>query len=417
MSELQSHKTDADILILSDPEWAHKLTTMLAGHHLDILRVENEAHLNTILENHSPLMILIQSPNTQKDITLQLKHEVKERLREKGTHIIVSSPSIDIIKTWRSLNLPNLYFHPTKAINNELKERILNFLSESLWMETPMVGICGSTRFFIEEARFRLKNLGFRILPITHTSPKQALESTIEHDLRVVLWEEDFCEPTCNRAHIEENLKKNYITPIFIKAQSLENSQNGEPEIGLKLSRMKDWVGLVYQAYPNFKQDHTYCRDHFNGLYLPELFNQVLGREITLAERHKDSFSILKIGLQNKEALHEHYGFLFARELEVNLGLFVKNHTRSSDIISKNEAGDILILLSRTKPDKATLVGERLLHGFKKLIAFMSSNPNTVAPTIHYKSYTYGIDFTNVEDIMDELTQNIPAFEAIKKIK
>ena len=83
----------------------------------------------------------------------------------------------------------------------------------------------------------------------------------------------------------------------------------------------------------------TECRDPATGLYLPEFFSETVRRELKSSERCKDKFTVMRFALHNHDGIQSEYGPIFARELILNLGLFIQDRVRGSDVVPRGGEG------------------------------------------------------------------------------
>ena len=101
-------------------------------------------------------------------------------------------------------------------------------------------------------------------------------------------------------------------------------------------------------------------RDGLTGLYNHRYFQEALDMELARSRRHKLSFSILFIDLDNFKQYNDTHGHPEGDRLLKDLGRMVCARLRSTDVVARYGGEEIIVLLPETPKDNATVCAENL---------------------------------------------------------
>jgi diguanylate cyclase (GGDEF)-like protein/PAS domain S-box-containing protein len=100
--------------------------------------------------------------------------------------------------------------------------------------------------------------------------------------------------------------------------------------------------------------------DALTGLHNRHYFEETLGRELILAERHGHCISLIMGDLDNFKAINDHYGHLAGDEVLRAFGDLMKRHMRGSDICCRYGGEEFVLILPQMTKDNAVNRAEQL---------------------------------------------------------
>lgn len=106
-------------------------------------------------------------------------------------------------------------------------------------------------------------------------------------------------------------------------------------------------------------------KDSLTGLSNQRAFFDHLRRELSSAERYKDSLSLCYLDLNGFKQLNDSYGHLKGDEILSLVGKVMLDVTRDSDIACRYGGDEFCMILAKTNLDEAAIVVKRLIEKFE----------------------------------------------------
>lgn len=359
--------------------------------------------LHQWIQNEHPRLIIIEGSALDGDVSPEGLEGIKKSLRDLGTMTILVTHSPEEIERWRNGDWPQMHFHHGKSHVRDLKRRILAILADRVLEERPLVAICTEKPYLAAHLEMMLKNYGMRVTAISSDNEGDRSQALLCDGPDALLWDVDFGNVNEALAHLKKFSSTN--PPSFFIAEkraSRPDTTGSDKRDVFTLDRVDQLMLTLRESILKGRDQHlTECRDPATGLYLPEFFSETVRRELKSSERCGDKFSVMRFSIHDHDGIQSEYGPIFARELVLNLGLFIQERVRGSDVVAKGRGGEVWLLLSRLGRDLATLVGERLRHSFSQAASFEEEGmKNDFKPRLSYMTYAYPLDFKTSEELI-----------------
>ena len=106
-------------------------------------------------------------------------------------------------------------------------------------------------------------------------------------------------------------------------------------------------------------------RDMLTGLYNQRAFFEYLRREISNAERYRESLVLCYLDLNGFKAINDKKGHQEGDEVLITAGKIVKNSMRDGDLACRYGGDEFALILPRTTLDEADVFSKRLIKNFR----------------------------------------------------
>ena len=121
----------------------------------------------------------------------------------------------------------------------------------------------------------------------------------------------------------------------------------------------------VVQAYRElWRARHMAARDPLTGLYNKGMFNEVLKRTFSLAQRKGDVISLLLFDFDHLKSINDHHGHLVGDCLLRDAAGLTLATMRTTDTVARFGGDEFAVMLPGTDLPEARRVAERLLEAF-----------------------------------------------------
>ncbi len=150
---------------------------------------------------------------------------------------------------------------------------------------------------------------------------------------------------------IQEIITKNDMAKrVSLKTKILEvkNIEN-------YVNKMLDSIQGYYERLQEISD-----RDYLTGLYNRRKFEEFLSYEIKRSLRHKDSFTVLMIDLDNFKYVNDTYGHAAGDMVLKEVTQVFASHLRNADILARIGGDEFAVILPQTKHEEGFEVVEKL---------------------------------------------------------
>lgn len=364
-----------------------------------------------------PQMIILEGESlaSARDDQLEI---LKETLIRWGIISLIISESVEEIHQWRRMNWPRVHFYYGPPSGEQLQKKVVDILSERYLWDQPSVTVVTDKTYLLSHLEMILRLYGIR-LQIIGTDGKSAspmarcVEPVVCTFPEALLWDVHHWQ-NGKGPLVDEitSLSQPIQLPHFLISEEKKDASFTDPLPPYFKSTTvftpdtfdQLMLGLMDAIFERRQKRVHLCRDGRTGFYHQEIFQNVVLREMAMAERRGEDFSILKFSLESIEKVEKKYGFIFKQALEANLALFIQNRVRASDFVAMGNQGEVLVLLSRVGRQLASLVGERLCHRFAKEATFQDNGADHLfSPKLSYQIFCYPHDIRHMNDLKQAL--------------
>ncbi|MDR9468079.1 bifunctional diguanylate cyclase/phosphodiesterase [Marinospirillum sp.] len=138
--------------------------------------------------------------------------------------------------------------------------------------------------------------------------------------------------------------------------------------IGSILTTLLNLVGSVKAIYKYTKDLEYYAtRDPLTGLYNQRLFRELLGYEIGRSQRHKNSFGLVMLDLDNFKNVNDRYGHAFGDQFLQAFAKTLEEAVRPGDILARYGGDEFVLVLPEAGEEQAHSVAQRITQHLEKL--------------------------------------------------
>ncbi|MFN4149560.1 MAG: GGDEF domain-containing protein [Candidatus Sericytochromatia bacterium] len=145
-------------------------------------------------------------------------------------------------------------------------------------------------------------------------------------------------------------------------------------------------------------------KDQLTGVFNYTYFQEVLKQEILRSNRYNKPYSIVRIDIDNFKTINEKYGFDFGNTILIQLATLLKDKTRASDVLSRQEAEEFVIMLPEVATDDAVVFAERMRKIISNYDEFGDdSNKIKITVSMGISSYVRKeeMDLTQILELLD----------------
>lgn len=362
---------------------------------LQVLSVKKSVELVTL---RHPRVIVIETDRlvaSENDGDLKL---LREAIEKEKVLILVLFKTFDDIARARVLIGNKVSFFSQNLSARALKKKVLDLLGEYLFLESPKTMIVTQDHLFQSQLEMVLKNYGMRVAGYNPSSLKDLMRQLDLEIPDIVLFDsrmnEVIGQPTAEKSPFS-----------FFEINASQAAPEGEAAetnttTSFTLNRMDLLVkAILNHVYEKKKKILHSVRDTETGLYVHEAFIDFLGKEISYAAKTATSIAVVDLAVSNLPEVKKVYGELYTEELINNLGSFIRNRVRVSDVLSSSgDKNRFYLLLPRQDDAGAKIVGERIKNAFHELFASAKVADNQLSvPNLDYQIKLFDRDFDSFE--------------------
>ncbi|CAM4178510.1 bifunctional diguanylate cyclase/phosphodiesterase [Vreelandella rituensis] len=135
------------------------------------------------------------------------------------------------------------------------------------------------------------------------------------------------------------------------------------------LSTLLNLVGSVKAIY-KYTQDLEYyaTRDPLTALHNQRVFKDLLHYEIGRAQRHKESFSLLMLDMDNFKLVNDRHGHAFGDQFLQAFAKALHDSVRPGDFLSRYGGDEFTVILSDTGESQAYSVAQRITQDLARVV-------------------------------------------------
>lgn len=374
---------------------------------------EDIEQFKTWVEANRPRIVLMDHALLEK-VSPESIDSLKKLLQNIESTSLILTQAIKEIHHWRESGWPSLHFYHGVLQAKLLKEKILHLLGERYLLDKPQIVVVSDKPYLLAHLEMNLKNYGIRVLSIHPPHVNDQLTEIASESIDAILWDTAMWDDE-KKLLLNRNFNRfvaGELPPLFFVAESWPLSDIPEDSFKEEVYtpiKFKQLMQKIVEALKNKRKIILDAvRDFNTGLYLPDMFIHLAEKMMASSKRTQEAFSILKLQIQNLSQVNDELGVIFAQELETNLGLFIQNRVRASDLVVKSKTGEVLVLLSRVNRELAVLIAEKLQHSFVRAASFNEGAHSSFAPKLVYQIYAYPTDIHQISDIEAILADTKP---------
>lgn len=142
---------------------------------------------------------------------------------------------------------------------------------------------------------------------------------------------------------------------------------------------------------------HLALQDSLTGLGNRAALDKALHRELQLAERHQQEFSLLMIDIDHFKKINDRYGHSYGDQVLREVTETIKTACRETDLTFRYGGEEFVVLLRETNETGAMIIAERIRQKIAQLI--IGDESSHINPTVSIGIGTR--DFCKKEHITD----------------
>jgi len=392
------HSIVEGVGVFGEPEFAAYFQRLFENEPISFDSFTSLPDFFSFITNQHPRLIIINGSHFSQLENFENFSQLKAYLDQMKIVSLVITKTVKEINQWRSLNWPNIRFYNGSIISQNLKQKVKNMMQERLFLEKPSLAIISKQAYLSTQVELILKNYGFRIHSTMPPSSKEKIMAMTSEGLDGILWDVQAWNENSQGivSQMNEQMPHQKIPIIFVSEAPVFNKDKLKND-AVCIRHEKELISRIYQDLTVSETPEVVrLRDEQTGLYLPAIFFGLAEREMRMAAKHREEMAIIKLTIDNLGALADEYGPIFTASLVNNLGLFIKNRVRHTDLVAKGETGHALLMLNRVTPDLANLVAEKLRNQFKSIASF--DGKVSFCPELRYEVICFPRDFASIEE-------------------
>ena len=166
-----------------------------------------------------------------------------------------------------------------------------------------------------------------------------------------------------------ENLWKNIVEHLFKLNDILGR------DVGISVASL-DYLTNIVEKLEDPKiieeEKSTYIadaatKDELTGLYLRDVFDVVLKKEVEASRRTKTPFCLIMMDIDDFKKINDQYGHLVGDEVLSGIGENLNEHVREMDTAARYGGEEMAVIMPETNLDQAYAIAERIRDNIENL--------------------------------------------------
>lgn len=134
------------------------------------------------------------------------------------------------------------------------------------------------------------------------------------------------------------------------------------------LTTLLNLVGSVKAIYKYTKDLEYYAtRDPLTSLHNQRMFKELLGYEIGRATRHKESFALLMLDMDNFKLVNDRHGHAFGDQFLQEFAHVLEDTVRAGDMVARYGGDEFTVILPETTEEQAHMVAQKIRQNLENL--------------------------------------------------
>ena len=245
--------------------------------------------------------------------------------------------------------------------------------SEPSCGDLPLIQIIDDDVTMLILLKEALESKGLMVM--TNTEPKKAV--SLYYDLQPDCLVIDVDLPSKDGFQLLESIQqhnhKQFIPKVAISAEIDRKTRMNAYEMGAddfieKPIEIEEFLVRINRQLQR-KQifDQSVLIDELTQVYNRRFLFEQLDRHLKDFERTGTVFSVGVLDLDHFKNINDTYGHLTGDKVLEAFALYLKEHTRSTDIVFRYGGEEFVVLFPRTNDQEASEVAKRILEGFSKV--------------------------------------------------
>ncbi len=166
------------------------------------------------------------------------------------------------------------------------------------------------------------------------------------------------------------------------------------------LMRLVDHAALAIERASLYqKMAELSVTDDLTKLFNTRYLNRTLEIEISRADRHLSSLSVIFMDIDHFKVINDNFGHLTGSKLLVEMGQLLIKGLRTVDIVARYGGDEFVIVLPQTAPSAAVMIAERIRKTIEKNI-FLRKEGYSLNLTASFGVASYPESATSKEDLL-----------------
>jgi diguanylate cyclase (GGDEF)-like protein len=166
------------------------------------------------------------------------------------------------------------------------------------------------------------------------------------------------------------------------------------------LMRLVDHAAIaIERASLHQKMAELSITDDLTKLFNTRYLNRTLEMEITRADRHHSSLSLIFMDVDYFKTINDGYGHLVGSKLLVELGQLLIKSLRTIDIVARYGGDEFVIVLPQTAPGAAVQIAERIRRAIEQNI-FLKKDGYSLKVTASFGVASFPESAKSKEDLL-----------------
>ena len=193
---------------------------------------------------------------------------------------------------------------------------------------------------------------------------------------------------------IERRIKSLMLLPVIYKNSLraicyLENSLSTGIFTKEIIENMKIVASQMAISMENATLYKIATTDDLTGLYTRKHFDYLFQEELRLAKENGTNVGVVFIDIDKFKRINDTYGHMVGDKVLIELSAFLRNNSRSTDVIGRFGGEEIIMLLRGNSVEDSYIFAERLRHKLEKFPIETGTLEGTICITASFGISSY----------------------------